>query len=48
MNVHNKPEKTAEKAKKHKQPPQVQDHQPGVESRMRPRPEYMPKYPGAG
>ena len=48
MNVHNKPEKAAEKAKKHKQPRQVQSHQPGVESAMRPRPEYMPKYPGAG
>ena len=48
MNVHNQPEKAAEKAKKHKQPPQVQGHQPGVESAMRPRPEYMPKYPGAG
>jgi hypothetical protein len=47
MNVHNKPEKAAEKAKKQKQPPQVQGHQPGVESAMRPRPEYMPKYPGA-
>ena len=48
MNVHNKPEKAAEKARKHKQPPQVQGHQPGVESAMRPRPEYIPKYPGAG
>ncbi len=48
MNVHHKPEKTAEKAKKQKQPPQTQGHQPGVESRMRPRPEYLPKYPGSG
>jgi NAD(P)-dependent dehydrogenase (short-subunit alcohol dehydrogenase family) len=48
MNVHHKPEKTAEKAKKQKQPPQTQEHQPGVESRMRPRPEYLPKYPGSG
>jgi NAD(P)-dependent dehydrogenase (short-subunit alcohol dehydrogenase family) len=48
MNVHQKPEKSAEKAKKQKQPPQTQDHQPGVESRMRPRPEYLPKYPGCG
>jgi len=48
MNVHQKPEKTAEKAKKQKQPPQEQQHQPGVESKMRPRPEYLPKYPGAG
>jgi NAD(P)-dependent dehydrogenase (short-subunit alcohol dehydrogenase family) len=31
-----------------KQPPQEQDHQPGVESKMRPRPQYMPKYPGVG
>jgi NAD(P)-dependent dehydrogenase (short-subunit alcohol dehydrogenase family) len=46
MNVHHKPEKAAEKAKKHKQPSQVQDHQPGLESRMRPRPDYTPKYPG--
>ena len=50
MNVHHKPEQTAEKAtsKKTRQPPQVQDHQPGVESKMRPRPEYLPKYPGVG
>ena len=48
MNVHHKPEKTAEKAKKQQQPPQRQEHQPGVESAMRPRPEYLPKYPGIG
>ena len=48
MNVHHKPEKAAEKAKKQKQPPQVQEHQPGVESEMRPRPEFMPKFPGVG
>jgi NAD(P)-dependent dehydrogenase (short-subunit alcohol dehydrogenase family) len=48
MNVQRKPEQTAEKAKKIKQPPQVQDHQPGVESEMRPRPDYRPKYPGVG
>src|SRR5882724_10068519 len=30
------------------QPAQKQSHQPGVESRMRPRPEYMPRYPGVG
>ena len=48
MNIQHKPDKTAEKAKKTKQPPQVQDHQPGVESEMRPRPEYRPKYPGVG
>ena len=29
-------------------PAQKQDHQPGVESKMRPEPEYEPKYPGAG
>ena len=48
MNVQRKPEQTAEKAKKTSQPPQVQDHQPGVESEMRPRPDYRPKYPGVG
>jgi NAD(P)-dependent dehydrogenase (short-subunit alcohol dehydrogenase family) len=48
MNVHQNPEKTAEKARKHKQPPQVQHHQPGLESEMRPRPDYTPKYPGVG
>jgi NAD(P)-dependent dehydrogenase (short-subunit alcohol dehydrogenase family) len=48
MNVQRKPEQTAEKAKKIKQPPQVQDHQPGVESEMRPQPDYRPKYPGVG
>jgi NAD(P)-dependent dehydrogenase (short-subunit alcohol dehydrogenase family) len=48
MNVHQKPEKTAEKAKKQKQPPQHQDHQPGREAEMRPRPEYLPKFPGVG
>ena len=48
MNVHQKPEKTAEKAKKQKQPPQQQQRQPGVESEMRPRPEYLPKYAGVG
>jgi NAD(P)-dependent dehydrogenase (short-subunit alcohol dehydrogenase family) len=47
MNVHHKPDKTGEKAK-HKQPPQHQDRQPGRESRMRPRPEFTPKYPGVG
>jgi NAD(P)-dependent dehydrogenase (short-subunit alcohol dehydrogenase family) len=29
-------------------PPQKQDHQPGRESLMRPRPDYEPKYPGVG
>jgi NAD(P)-dependent dehydrogenase (short-subunit alcohol dehydrogenase family) len=29
-------------------PPQHQDHQPGRESRMHPKPDYMPKYPGNG
>src|SRR2546423_8141553 len=48
MNIHQKPEKTPEKVKKQKQPPQQQEHQPGVESAMRPRPEYLPKYPGVG
>jgi NAD(P)-dependent dehydrogenase (short-subunit alcohol dehydrogenase family) len=52
MNLHQRPDKAAEnatrKAEKTKQPPQVQDHQPGVESQMRPQPQYMPKYPGVG
>ena len=48
MNIQRKPEQTAEKAKKIRQPPQEQDHQPGVESEMRPRPDYRPKYPGVG
>ena len=48
MNVQRKPEKVAATAETTKQPPQVQDHQPGIESEMRPRPEYRPKYPGAG
>jgi NAD(P)-dependent dehydrogenase (short-subunit alcohol dehydrogenase family) len=30
------------------QPPQKQDHQPGRETEMRPRPDYEPKYPGVG
>jgi hypothetical protein len=30
------------------QPAQKQDRQPGRESEMRPQPEYLPKYPGAG
>src|ERR1044072_10020399 len=42
MNVHHKPEKSK------KMPPQHQRHQPGVEREMRPRPEYLPKYPGVG
>jgi NAD(P)-dependent dehydrogenase (short-subunit alcohol dehydrogenase family) len=29
-------------------PAQKQDRQPGVESKMRPEPDYEPKYPGAG
>ena len=48
MNIQHRPDKTAEKAKKTKQPPQHQDHQPGVESEMRPQPDYRPKYPGVG
>jgi len=52
MNVREKPPKAAEqatkKAEKTKQPPQVQDHQPGRESKMRPLPQYQPKYPGVG
>ncbi len=30
------------------QPPQQQDRQPGRETQMHPRPDYEPKYPGAG
>ena len=48
MNVQKKPGKFAEKARRTGQPPQHQDHQPGVESKMRPQPEYKPKYPGVG
>src|SRR5688572_12993315 len=33
---------------KRAQPPQKQDRQPGRETRMRPRPDYEPRYPGAG
>ncbi|MVT00019.1 SDR family oxidoreductase [Devosia marina] len=29
-------------------PPQMQDHQPGRETEMHPKPEYMPKFPGNG
>jgi NAD(P)-dependent dehydrogenase (short-subunit alcohol dehydrogenase family) len=29
-------------------PPQMQDHQPGRESEMHPKPDYMPKFPGNG
>jgi NAD(P)-dependent dehydrogenase (short-subunit alcohol dehydrogenase family) len=29
-------------------PPQQQDHQPGRETEMHPKPEYMPKFPGNG
>lgn len=29
-------------------PPQTQDHQPGRETEMHPKPQYMPKYPGNG
>src|SRR6185295_2637747 len=42
MNVHHTPEKSK------KMPPQHQRHQPGSERQMRPRPEYLPKYPGVG
>jgi NAD(P)-dependent dehydrogenase (short-subunit alcohol dehydrogenase family) len=31
-----------------KQPPQEQGHQPGREYKMRPAPDYTPKYPGVG
>jgi NAD(P)-dependent dehydrogenase (short-subunit alcohol dehydrogenase family) len=48
MNIQHRPDKTAEKTKKTKQPPQHQDHQPGVESEMRPQPDYRPKFPGVG
>lgn len=52
MNVHQRPDKAAEKAtkkaEKTQQPPQHQDHQPGHESQMRPKPDFRPKYPGVG
>jgi NAD(P)-dependent dehydrogenase (short-subunit alcohol dehydrogenase family) len=52
MNLQEKPPKAAEKAtqkaEKTRQPPQVQEHQPGRESEMRPKPQYLPKYPGVG
>ena len=47
MNVHHKPQKPDEKHKGG-QPPQRQKRQPGVESEMRPRPQYLPKFPGVG
>ncbi|HEX3429482.1 MAG TPA: SDR family oxidoreductase [Rhizomicrobium sp.] len=31
-----------------KQPPQEQERQPGRESAMRPRPQFLPRFPGAG
>jgi len=31
-----------------KQPPQSQDRQPGRETEMRPRPQFQPRFPGAG
>jgi NAD(P)-dependent dehydrogenase (short-subunit alcohol dehydrogenase family) len=31
-----------------KQPPQTQDHQPGIESEMKPRPDYEPRFKGSG
>jgi NAD(P)-dependent dehydrogenase (short-subunit alcohol dehydrogenase family) len=48
MNVHQKPEKTAEKSRKHAQPAQTQRRQPGRERQMSPPPQYMPKFPGVG
>jgi NAD(P)-dependent dehydrogenase (short-subunit alcohol dehydrogenase family) len=34
--------------KKKTLPPQKQDRQPGIEAEMRPAPDYMPRFPGAG
>ena len=58
MNVREKPPNQAEhpqeakqatrKAEETRQPPQVQDHQPGREGKMRPLPQFLPKYPGVG
>ena len=48
MNIQHNLEKTAEKTKKTRQPPQVQDRQPGLESKMRPQPDFRPEYPGSG
>ncbi|ODT81311.1 MAG: NAD(P)-dependent oxidoreductase [Pelagibacterium sp. SCN 64-44] len=35
-------------AAKQVNPPQIQDHQPGRETEMHPKPEYMPRFPGSG
>jgi NAD(P)-dependent dehydrogenase (short-subunit alcohol dehydrogenase family) len=48
MNIQHRRERTTERARKTRQPPQVQTHQPGVESEMTPRPDFRPKYPGVG
>lgn len=32
----------------HRNPPQTQDRQPGLESEMTPRPDFAPRYPGSG
>lgn len=34
--------------KKHTLPPQQQARQPGIEAEMTPKPDYMPRFPGAG
>lgn len=38
----------SEEANQNTNPPQMQDHQPGRETEMHPKPEYMPKFPGNG
>jgi NAD(P)-dependent dehydrogenase (short-subunit alcohol dehydrogenase family) len=39
---------SAQAKQKELQPKQKQEHQPGRETEMRPRPDYEPKYPGVG
>jgi hypothetical protein len=34
--------------KKHTLPPQQQARQPGIEAEMTPKPDYKPRFPGAG
>jgi len=38
----------SEESNQNTNPPQMQDHQPGRETEMHPKPEYMPKFPGNG
>ena len=38
----------SEESNQNTNPPQMQDHQPGRETEMHPKPDYMPKFPGNG